>query len=169
MKWWDRITVLWMLSFEPTFLLSSFTFIKKLFSFYSLSGVTIWRLHLESLSGSLWRRCGSVVACCRVGGMDCIAVHAWDLLKEVAIIFITSTIDRSQVNSREGTQPQPSTENWIKNLLSMALPIRRPSFPLSQSIPSESFHKPLILFHQRADDWKPQSQNFFLNLDLMAF
>ena len=31
----------------------------------------------------------------------------------------------------EGTQPRPSTENWIKDLLSMALPIRiRLSFPL---------------------------------------
>ena len=33
----------------------------------------------------------------------------------------------------------------------MALPIRtRPSFPLSQSLPSGSFHKPLFL-HERAD------------------
>ena len=55
-------------------------------------------------------------------------------------------------NNRDGTQPGPSTENWIKDLLSMALPIRtRPSFPLSQSPPSGSFHKPLILLHQRAD------------------
>ena len=35
-------------------------------------------------------------------------------------------------NNREGTQPHPPTENWIKDLLSMALPIRtRPSFFLS--------------------------------------
>ena len=34
----------------------------------------------------------------------------------------------------------------IKDLLSMTLPIRtRPSFPLSQSLPSGNFHKPLIL------------------------
>ena len=33
-------------------------------------------------------------------------------------------------NNREGTQPHPSTENWIKDLLSMAPPIRkRPSSP----------------------------------------
>ena len=58
-------------------------------------------------------------------------------------------------NNREGTQPHPSTENWIKDLLSMVLPIRtRPSFPLSQSLPSENFHKPLILLHQRADRLK---------------
>ena len=55
-------------------------------------------------------------------------------------------------NKREGTQSRPSTENQIKDLLRMAPPIRtRPSFPLSESPPSESFHKPLILLYQRAD------------------
>ena len=44
------------------------------------------------------------------------------------------------------------TENWIKVLLSMALPIRtRTSFLHSQSLPTASFHQPLILIHQRAD------------------
>ena len=38
----------------------------------------------------------------------------------------------------------------------MAPPIiTRPTFPLSQSLPSGIFHKPLILLHQ---SWKPQSQ-----------
>ena len=76
-----------------------------------------------------------------------VALHAWDLLKEYlhGIIFITSTIVWPQVNNREGTQLHPSIENWIKVLLSMALPIRtRPSFPLSQSLPSRSFYKPLM-------------------------
>ena len=49
-----------------------------------------------------------------------VAVHAWDNLKEVTLIFITSTIVWPQVNSREGTQLHPSTGNWIKDLLSMA-------------------------------------------------
>ena len=31
------------------------------------------------------------------------AVHGWDLLKEVAIIFITSSIVWSQIKNREGT------------------------------------------------------------------
>ena len=58
-------------------------------------------------------------------------------------------------NNREGTQSHPSTENYIKDLLSMALPIRtRSSFPHSQCLPSGSFHKPLILIHQRADRMK---------------
>ena len=68
--------------------------------------------------------------CYRVGALS-VAVHACNLLKEVAIIFITSTIVWPQVNNTEGTQLQPSPENWIKDLLSMALSIRtKPSFPL---------------------------------------
>ena len=95
------------------------------------------------MSRSLWWRCGSTMACFRVRGTECSS--AWDLLKEVAIIFITSTIGWPQVNNREGTQPHPSIENWIKDLLSMDPPIRaRPRFPHSQSLPSGSFHKPLI-------------------------
>ena len=65
-----------------------------------------------------------------------VAVHALGLLKEVTIIFITSTVVWPQVNSREGAQPRPSTENWIKDLLSMALPSEQdpvsPSVSLSQ-------------------------------------
>ena len=84
-----------------------------------------------------------------------VAVHAWDLLKEVTIIFITSTMVRPQVNSREGTQLPLPTENWVKDLLTMDPPIRiRPSFLFSQSLPSGSFHKPLILLHQREDRLK---------------
>ena len=71
-----------------------------------------------------------------------VAVCAQDILKAVAIIFITSTMVWPQVNKKEETQPHPSTETWIKDLLSMALTIRtRPSFPLSQSLPSGNFHK----------------------------
>ena len=92
-------------------------------------------------------------------GAVSVAVHVWDISKGVDIIFIISTIVWPQVNSREGTQLHPSTENWIKYLLSMALPIRtRPIFPLSQSLPSGSFHKLLILIYQRADERKSQSQ-----------
>ena len=75
--------------------------------------------------------------------------------REAPFTFITSTIVWPQANSRVRTQPHPSTENWIKDLLSIAPSIRtRPSFPLSQSLPSGSFHKPLILLHQRADRMK---------------
>ena len=58
-------------------------------------------------------------------------------------------------NSREGALPQPSTENWIKDLLSVAPPIRiEPSFPHCQSLPSERVHKSLIFIHPRADRMK---------------
>ena len=58
-------------------------------------------------------------------------------------------------NNRKGTQLHPSTENWIKDLLSMAPPIRiGPTVSLSQSLLSESFHKPLILLHLRTDRLK---------------
>ena len=79
-----------------------------------------------------------------------VAVPAWDLLKEVTIIFITSSIVWPQVNNREETQPYPSAENLIEDLLSMAPLIRtRPSFSYRQSLPSGSFHKPLILIPVR--------------------
>ena len=61
-----------------------------------------------------------------------VAVCAWDLLKEV--IFFTSTIVWPQVNNREGTQPHPSTENWIKDLLSMGAIRTRPNQYPSQSV-----------------------------------
>ena len=45
MKWWDRmpcmIFVFWMLSYKPTFSLSTFTFINRLFSSSSLSAIRV--------------------------------------------------------------------------------------------------------------------------------
>ena len=44
MKWWDLMpwsSFFWMLSFKPTFSLSSFTFIKRLFSSSSLSAIRV--------------------------------------------------------------------------------------------------------------------------------
>ena len=79
-----------------------------------------------------------------------VSVYAWDLLKEVAFIFITSTIVWPQVNSREETQLHPSTD-----LLSRTPPIRtRPSFPHSQSLPSGRVNKPLVHVYHRADTVK---------------
>ena len=46
----------------------------------------------------------------------------------------------------------PSADDWIKVLVSKALPTRaRPNFSHHQSLPSGSLHKPLNLLHQRAD------------------
>ena len=106
------------------------------------------------LTHRIQQRYGLAVVCSRVRGTD-FGSACKELLKEVAIIFIASTIVWSQVNNWEGIHLQPSTENWIKDLLSMTPPIRtRFSFPLSQSHPSGSFHKPLTLIHQRADRMK---------------
>ena len=46
------------------------------------------------------------MACCRIGGTEC-SVHAQDLLKEVAVIFITSTIVWPQVKQQRGNTALP--------------------------------------------------------------
>ena len=73
-------------------------------------------------------------------------------------IFIAFTIVWPQVKIREGTQPHPSTENWIKDLLSMATPVRtRVSHSVSFSHQEASTN--LLPFSIRGQtDWKPRSQ-----------
>ena len=57
-----------------------------------------------------------------------------------------------QKNVREGVQPHSSANNWIKALLSKALPTRaRTGFSYHQSLSWGSLYKPLSLLHQRAD------------------
>ena len=91
---------------------------------------------------------------CRLPGSSIYGIFQVRVLEWGAIAFST-TVVWPQVNSKEKTQLHLSIESWIKDLLNMALPIRtRPSFPLSQSPPSGSFHKPLILLHQRSDRHK---------------
>ena len=98
--------------------------------------------------GQWWPAAGS-------GALSVIVCAQEDLLKEVTIIFITSTIVWPQVQQHGGNTAPPKAENLIKDLLSKAPPIRpRPSFPLSQSLPSGNFHKPVCLIHQRADRMK---------------
>ena len=51
---------------------------------------------------------------------------------------------------REGAQPHPSVDNWVKSLLSKVLPPRaRSSFSHCQSLPSGGSHKPLALSIRR--------------------
>ena len=62
----------------------------------------------------------------------------WELLGQTAI--------------REGAQPNPLADNWIKDYLANPCTGRAgPSFPPSQSLPSGNVHSPLILIHQMAD------------------
>ena len=61
-------------------------------------------------------------------------------------------IASGQTTIREGVQPHSSADNWIKALLTKALPTRtRPRFSHHQSLLSRSLHKPFGLIHQRAD------------------
>ena len=84
---------------------------------------------------------------CSLPGSSVHGIFQARILEWVAISFSR--------NIREGTQSHSLTDNWIKDLLSMAPHIRaRLSFPLSQSLPSGSFHRPLILIHQRAKRMK---------------
>jgi hypothetical protein len=57
-------------------------------------------------------------------------------------------------NYRQGTQPHPLADNWIKDLLSMALPPEQDLDSHSQSLPPGSFHKLFIFIHQKADRMK---------------
>ena len=102
--------------------------------------------------GSLWQRRGLTVACLRVRHTDCSilgGVACWPKSLGVVCHYPQFSL---RPNYREGTHPHPSAENFIKDLLRMALPTgARPSFPHIQSLPSGSFHKPLILIYQRAD------------------
>ena len=99
----------------------------------------------------------------KVSGALSVAVCTQDLLKKVPIFFITSTIVWSQVKQQGENTALPSNrdldcpviQNWSKDLPSMAPPIRtRPSFPHSQSFPTGSFHKPLIILQKKADRMK---------------
>ena len=65
-----------------------------------------------------------------------------------------------QTANRERVQPYPSADNWLKALLSKALPTRaRPSFSHCQSLPSSSLHQPLCLLHQTADRRSKKNHN----------
>ena len=105
--------------------------------------------------GSLQWRWGPTVAHHEVRGSDCSSLLD-------AVCWLKSFWRRSSLlplrlpyfgirpDYEVGTQAHPSAENWIKDLLSIALPTRAsPSFPHSQSLQSGCLHKPLTLIHQR--------------------
>ena len=59
------------------------------------------------------------MACCRVGGTQC-SSPCMGSFEGGHHYLHTSTMLWPQVNSREGTQLHPSTENWIKDLLNIS-------------------------------------------------
>ena len=60
-------------------------------------------------------------------------------------------------NYKEGTQPHPSTENWIKDYWTLTIKAR-PRFPHSQSLPLGASGSLLSLSIRGQTEWKPQSQ-----------
>ena len=66
--------------------------------------------------------------------------------------YLHQSLASGQTTGRE-QRPCPSTEKWIKDLLSMVPPSEQDLVSPSVSL-SGRFHKPLILFHQRADRMK---------------
>ena len=91
-----------------------------------------------------WRAQTKIRVHQETGERSSVPTRDWDRLACDCQGVSRSTVG-PQANKRKGTQLHPSTENWIKDLLSMAPPIRiRSRFPPppSQSLPSGSFHKP---------------------------
>ena len=82
------------------------------------------------VSRSPWWRHGSAVYCCRVGGTECSSACLGPLEGGGHYLhYLHLSLGSGKTIGREDS-PHLSTENWIKHLLSMVLPIRtRPSFP----------------------------------------
>ena len=82
------------------------------------------------------------------------AVPAWEILKEVTIIFITSTTVWPQVKQGGNTAPPINRKLKIYGAWPRP-PEQDPVSPsVSLSLPSGSFHKPLIFLRQRPDKMK---------------
>ena len=83
----------------------------------------------------VWQRYGSTVACCSIWDTE-YKSGGLSPFEGAPITIITPTIVWPQAK----TQSCPSTENWIKDLLSVALPIRtRPSSPTVSLSNQETF------------------------------
>ena len=90
-----------------------------------------------SVSRSLWQRCGLTVACNRVKGTNSSSYGRWHVLAWVFLdkVNITLTIILPQIKLQGGNIGPPSAENWVKDLLSIALPIRARLFPPQPALP----------------------------------
>jgi len=67
-------------------------------------------------------------------------------------VIITPAIVSPYAKLQGWNTAYPSTENWIKDLLSMAQKFRaRPRFPQGQLHTPGIFHNPFILIYQKAD------------------
>ena len=101
--------------------------------------------------GLLWR-CGLAVACYRDRSTGSSRLVLAYVFLEVTIsptlaYRLQGWVVSSQTTNREGAQPHPSINNWIKDILSMFLPTRvRPSFlqpiPLIGKLAQASYPHP---------------------------
>ena len=111
------------------------------------------------VSRSPWWRCGLVVACCRVGGTEYSSVCMGSFEGGHYYLHYLHHSLASRSNHREGTQHCPSTENWIKDLLSIASPSKQD--PISPSVSlfhQEAYISLLSLSITGKTEWKPQLQ-----------
>ena len=108
------------------------------------------------VSRSLWRRCGSAMACCRVRSIECSSAcigpfEGGQLYRH----YLYHSLASGQITGREHSLPIPHKIGlkiyWAQHIKT------RPSFLLSQSLLSGSFLKPLILLYQRTDRLKTES------------
>ena len=63
-----------------------------------------------------------------------VAVHAWDLLKEVTMVFITSTTVRSQVKQQGGNTAPPSNRKLDYRFTEHGLARQNKTQLISQSV-----------------------------------
>ena len=94
------------------------------------------------------------VAAAGLGALSAV-VCALGLLTEVTMIFITSTMVKSQLKEQGGNTVLPSNRKLDERSAEHGPAHQnKTKLPLSQSLPSGSSHKPLILIHQRVDRLK---------------
>ena len=94
-----------------------------------------------------WSFSFSIIPSKEIPGLISFRIDWLDLL---AVQGTTLGLGCLRPDYKVGAQPHLPAENWIKDLLSMALHTRTSlSFPHSLSLPSGRLHKPLILIYQR--------------------
>ena len=92
------------------------------------------------------KRVRNAVLGCNLKNNRLISVHFQGKPFNIMVIHIYASTSNAE---------EAEVKWFYEHLLSSALPIRRrPSFPFSQSLPSGSFHKLLMLIHQRANRMK---------------
>ena len=101
-----------------------------------------------------WRRCGSVVACCRVGGTACSSACRGPFEGGHHYLhYLHHSLASAQITGREHSSAHQLKIGW-KIYWHGPAHRNKTQFPLQSVSPSGSFHKPLIVLHQRTDRMK---------------